>query len=242
MFTPNVPTNECNTALYLSASGTNYGAPQLSCDGISVGLRDVIYEGDGVYAAEYNVYSNGTLLEGATVDSSYSVNVTVNSNQIINIKNLNSYPIPSGALSQSYGSSDTELNLISAPVKSNPLSVSLSPLQETITPGQLVNIKATVSGGTGEYTYQWYSGSSSTCSEDTVFGSSMTTVSNSQDFAVYPNSTTSYCLEVQSPGAATIYSQMVTITVNSNSVTSNSLQNYVFLTNTGSSGAYTPMV
>ena len=128
------------------------------------------------------------------------------------------------------------------PVRSNQLSVSLSPLQETISPGQLVNIKATVSGGTGEYTYQWYSGSSSTCSEDTVFGSSMTTVSNSQDFAVYPNSTTSYCLEVQSPGAATIYSQMVTITVNSNSVTSNSLQNYVFLTNTGSSGAYTPMV
>src|SRR5437773_6096252 len=66
----------------------------------------------------------------------------------------------------------------------------VTPAAPTIDSGQSVVLKATPSGGTTPYTYQWYSGTSATCSSDaTALGTSPVQV-------VSPTSSTYYCYTV----------------------------------------------
>ena len=66
----------------------------------------------------------------------------------------------------------------------------ITPAAPTIDSGQSVVLKATPSGGTTPYTYQWYSGTSATCSSDA------TTLGTSPVQVVSPTSSTYYCYTV----------------------------------------------
>ena len=84
------------------------------------------------------------------------------------------------------------------------LLVSISPTSTTLDSGQSTTLTATVSGGTSPYTYQWYSGTSSTCTSDT------TTLGTSSTQTISPTTNTYYCVEVNGQ----IYSSTVLATVN----------------------------
>ncbi|MDG6962499.1 MAG: PKD domain-containing protein, partial [Nitrososphaerota archaeon] len=66
----------------------------------------------------------------------------------------------------------------------------VTPSSPTVDNGQSVTLTAHPSGGTGAYTYQWYSGSSSTCSSDTA------TLGTSSAQVVSPTSNTYYCYSI----------------------------------------------
>ena len=83
------------------------------------------------------------------------------------------------------------------------VSVTISPTIATIDNGQSITLTATATGGSS-YTYQWYSGTSSTCSSDT------TPLGTSSTQTVSPTTTTYYCVEVDSG----IYSTTTQIIVN----------------------------
>ena len=83
-------------------------------------------------------------------------------------------------------------------------SVSISPTSTTLDSGQSTTLTATVSGGTSPYTYQWYSGTSSTCTSDT------TTLGTSSTQTISPTTNTYYCVEVNGQ----VYSPTVLATVN----------------------------
>jgi len=62
----------------------------------------------------------------------------------------------------------------------------------SVTHGHSVNLTANPSGGTPGYTYQWYAGTSSTCSSDTAI-----TGATTQTIEVSPNASTYYCYVVE---------------------------------------------
>ncbi len=67
----------------------------------------------------------------------------------------------------------------------------ITPASPTISSGSIVTLTAHPSGGTGLYTYQWYSGSSSTCSSDTAVSGQ-----TSSTYAPSPTSNTYYCYSI----------------------------------------------
>jgi hypothetical protein len=77
--------------------------------------------------------------------------------------------------------------------------------------GQRFTLRSFPTGGTRQYTYQWYSGSSSTCSSD------LTELGNGRNQSVAPTTSTWYCyhLSDSSYGAPTVLSLPTQVVVNS---------------------------
>ena len=85
----------------------------------------------------------------------------------------------------------------------------VTPSSPSIISGNSVVLTANPSGGTGTYTaYQWYSGSSATCSSD------VTTLGTASTQSVSPTSNTYYCYQVtdSASGVATSSTDLVTVT------------------------------
>ena len=90
-------------------------------------------------------------------------------------------------------------------------SVSIAPYTtQTLDDGQSVSFTSSASGGTTPYTYQWYSGSSATCTSDTAISGA-----TSSSYTASPTSTTYYCLAVTSASSLTGYSSTTEVVVNS---------------------------
>ncbi|MGD0476599.1 MAG: hypothetical protein ABSB29_00340 [Nitrososphaerales archaeon] len=86
----------------------------------------------------------------------------------------------------------------------------ITPSAPKIDNGQSITLTSHASGGTGSYTYQWYTGSSATCSSDTTKLGTVSTQS------VSPTSSTYYCYSVTdtSTNAPTVSSATDLVTVN----------------------------
>ena len=89
------------------------------------------------------------------------------------------------------------------------LSVSISPSSAIIDNGQQVQFTASSSGGVSPYSYQWYSGSSSTCSSDTAINGA-----TSSTYTASPSSSTYYCTKATDGTGASAYSATAYVTVN----------------------------
>ena len=86
-----------------------------------------------------------------------------------------------------------------------------TPSNPSLDNGQSITLASNASGGPAPYTYQWYSGASSTCSLDTpIIGA------NSQTYTAYPLLDTYFCYKVTdsaspTPSSATSNTDLVTI-------------------------------
>ena len=88
------------------------------------------------------------------------------------------------------------------------LSTSISPSSAIIDNGQQVQFTASSSGGVSPYSYQWYSGSSSTCSSDTaISGATLST------YTASPSSSTYYCVKATDSATGSAYSNAAYVTV-----------------------------
>ena len=91
---------------------------------------------------------------------------------------------------------------------------SVTPSSPTIDSGQSVTLTANPSGGTTPYSYQWYSGTSSTCSSDTAISGA-----TSSTYSASPTSNTYYCYKVTDSAttatSATSATDLVTISSSS---------------------------
>ena len=76
-------------------------------------------------------------------------------------------------------------------VNSALLANPITPASPVIDNGQSITLTANPSGGTTPYTYQWYSGTSSTCSSDTAISGA-----TSSTYTASPTSSTYYCYTV----------------------------------------------
>ncbi len=109
----------------------------------------------------------------------------------------------------------------------------------TISSGSSVTLTASPTGGSAPYTFQWYSGGSPTCQQDSlVTGAS---ASSTASFTDSPTTTTYYCYEVSdsSVPSASVYSATTQVTVSgSGSSTSTvDLSQYTCPNNDAVSGA-----
>ncbi len=109
----------------------------------------------------------------------------------------------------------------------NAINVNAGLTAENITPsvpiigkGMSVTLASNVSGGTSPYTYQWYSGSSSSCASDT------TALGTASTQTVSPSSDTYYCYSVTDSAtpSATAKSNTALVTV-TNDITYNGILN-----------------
>ncbi len=89
------------------------------------------------------------------------------------------------------------------------LSASISPSSATIDSGQQAQFTASASGGVSPYSYQWYSGSSSTCSSDTAISGA-----TSQTYTASPSSSAYYCVKATDSASGSSYSNAAYVTVN----------------------------
>ena len=88
------------------------------------------------------------------------------------------------------------------------LSASISPSSAIIDNGQQVQFTASASGGVSPYSYQWYSGSSSTCSSDTAISGA-----TSSTYTASPSSSTYYCVRATDSATGSAYSNAAYVTV-----------------------------
>ena len=134
------------------------------------------------------------------------------------------------------------------PSGSAPLAASISPSStQPIITGQSVTFTGTGSGGSAPYTSKWYSGSSSTCSSDTLISGTSSSGATSAYIAT-PSTSTYYCVaytDSENP-AKTVYSsttevvpspQLVVLISPSSTQTINSGQSVIF---TSSASGGTP--
>jgi hypothetical protein len=70
-------------------------------------------------------------------------------------------------------------------------AAAITPTSPSIDTGQSVTLTANPSGGTAPYSYQWYAGSSATCSSDTAISGA-----TDASYVVSPTSATYYCYSV----------------------------------------------
>ncbi len=77
------------------------------------------------------------------------------------------------------------------------LTATISPASPAIDTGQSIVLNASAPGGTAPYTYQWYSGTSATCSSDT------TKLGTAPTQSVSPTSSTYYCYVVKDSSKGT---------------------------------------
>ena len=95
-------------------------------------------------------------------------------------------------------------------VNSALLAKAITPASPTIDNGQSITLTANPSGGTTPYSYQWYSGTSSTCSSDTAISGA-----TSSTYSASPTSSTYYCYKVtdsaSTPYANTSATNLITV-------------------------------
>ena len=94
-------------------------------------------------------------------------------------------------INQGIGAETT--NLIYSSIVVNPVlsAIAITPSNPIIDSGKPVILNANPSGGTTPYSYQWYSGTSSTCSSDIAISGA-----TSQTYSANPASPTYYCYKV----------------------------------------------
>ena len=115
-----------------------------------------------------------------------------------------------------------------------------TPTTPTIDDGQSITLTANPSGGTTSYSYQWYSGTSSTCTSDTAISGA-----TSSTYSASPTSSTYYCYTVKdsatTPETDTSATNLITVnsaltaSISVSSTTVSIGQNFI-LTATGSGG------
>ena len=115
-----------------------------------------------------------------------------------------------------------------------------TPTTPTIDDGQSITLTANPSGGTTSYSYQWYSGTSNTCSSDTAISGA-----TSSTYSASPTSSTYYCYTVKdsatTPETDTSATNLITVnsaltaSISVSSTTVSIGQNFI-LTATGSGG------
>ncbi len=94
-------------------------------------------------------------------------------------------------------------------IVTNSPTVTINPSStNSIDQGQSVSFTSSVSGGTSPYTYQWYSGASSTCTSDTTALGTLSTQ------YVSPSTNTYYCLKITDANSKVGYSIPTEILVN----------------------------
>ena len=111
--------------------------------------------------------STYTVVSGATGTFEYFVSVTDAHPTTVNSTNV--------------------IIIVNSALLANPIT----PSSPTIDNGQTITLTANPSGGTTSYSYQWYSGTSSTCSSDTAISGA-----TSSTYPASPTSSTYYCYSV----------------------------------------------
>ncbi len=90
-----------------------------------------------------------------------------------------------------------------------------TPSSPVIDSGQSVTLSASWSGGASIFTVKWYSGSSSTCSSDTMLVATHSSLSSSPDTqSVSPTSSAYYCAVVTDSASSTVTDAAIQVTVN----------------------------
>ena len=123
-------------------------------------------------------------------------------------------------------------------VNSALLAKAITPSNPTIDSGQSITLTANPSGGTTPYSYQWYSGTSSTCSSDTAISGA-----TSSTYSASPTSSTYYCYVVTDSATTPETNTSATnlITVNpalTATISPTSTNTYTYLTTTMSNITY----
>ncbi len=111
-----------------------------------------------------------------------------------------------------YGNNSTSANSATATIIANPTLFvnSITPSNPSIDSGQSITLTASGIGGTTPYTYEWFSGSSSSSCNTAISNSNVTTLS------VSPSSTTYYCYQLTDSATTpeSILSPVNSVTVN----------------------------
>jgi len=172
-------TDEVVVNLALGAGPITPAGPTID-KGQSVLLTSAAYNGTPVYT--YQWYS-GTLAACTTVipganQSTYSAQPTSNTSYC--------YSVSDGSANPPTRSSTVDTVTVAPPL----VPGSVSPGAPGIDLGQSISLNATASGGKAPYIYQWYSGTSSTCADDT------TLLGTTAAQVVKPSVNTYYCYSV----------------------------------------------
>ena len=157
-------------------------------------------------AASSGTCSSSDVAISSATSNTYSASPTSDTYYCYTIKN--SY---SG--SNSFGSPTDEVA-----VNGLPSAGSITPSSPVIDSGQSVTLTAHPSGGTPSYTYQWYGGTSNTCSSDTLISSA-----TSNTYSASPTSDTYYCYEVTDSVSESSYSPTDQVTANPSLITPSTL-------------------
>ena len=117
-------------------------------------------------------------------------------------------------------------------VNSALLANPITPSSPAIDNGQSITLTANPSGGTSPYTYQWYSGTSSTCSSDTAISGA-----TSSTYSASPTTNTYYCYTVNdsatTPETNTSATNLITVnSVLSATISPSTTNTYTYLTTT----------
>ncbi|MCL5423646.1 MAG: hypothetical protein M1385_01010, partial [Candidatus Marsarchaeota archaeon] len=158
-------------------------------------------------AALYDFNSNSIVGNVAlnTLSTPSDISFNVYSNQLNKIFKYNS-------IVTDIGNGNTISNSSYNSIVVNPmLSLLITTPNITLSSSQSETINSIVNNGTAPYTYQWYSGSSSSCSSDSqISGATLNSIT------VSPTSTTYYCISVKDSSQipVTLYSDMEKITIN----------------------------
>ncbi len=155
------------------------------------------------------------------IDNNDSINYNIGSTTVSSVTDTN----PFMSLIEQYANSNTGFNVtwirerIPPPLNVSPTttygSVSSTPYPQisanvlTIDNGQSVGFTSSITSGTSPYTYQWYSGSYSSCSSDSSISGA-----TSSTYTASPSSSTYYCLLVTDSNSNAEYSSSIHIIVN----------------------------
>jgi hypothetical protein len=166
--TPSSPTIDSGQSITLTAHASGGTAP---------------YSYKWYSGASTTCSSDTSLLSSTT--STQSVSPTVNTYYC--------YAVTDSASSSSSKSSSTDLVTVHSALTAG----AITPSAPTVVIGQSTTLTGHASGGTTPYHYQWYSGSSATCSSDT------TTLGTSSSQSVNPTTNTYYCYKVTDSSTGT---------------------------------------
>ncbi len=159
-------------------------------------------------AALYNVTSNSMVGNVALTALSTPTDISFNvySKQLNKVFEYNSIVTDIGNGNTISNSSYN--SIVVNPILSTPL---ITTSNITLSSSQSETINSIIYNGTAPYNYQWYSGSSSSCSSDSQINGA-----TSNSIVVSPTSTTYYCVSVKDSSQipVTLYSNMEKITIN----------------------------
>lgn len=182
-----VATNPQGTLVYFTNNGGSGGTTNVIGDlqETAVQSLDSIQVNNGLLQLTINAVSSNTItftFNGVTYTQS------TGSNTIYGAWSLYGFAQDNGTNIYYYGSNTV---LLANTVTINPALVAGAPLQSGLSDNWPLQLTAQVSGGTPSYTYQWYSGSSQTCSSDSPIAGA-----TSSTYSAYPTTSEYYCYRV----------------------------------------------